>query len=708
MSGTKLYFTTEEISKIKILLLKPVKKEHRAKIWMIASGAMREKCNNPQYYTTLRDFPEGIPSPYETQIEMDLHRTFPQDPFFKKKTTIDSMKNILLAYSRRNISIGYCQGFNFIVGRILTIVNSEEDAFWLFVVIIESILPLNYYSELAGIIIDTSILHWLFKAYNEEVYAHLTKLNYQYSINNLLYKWFVSLFIQNTSEECSLIIWDCLFLDGDIALFYASIAMFTMMEVEIITTTAMENLHYLFDEEISKYNKKEIVQHYCLIKSKDVHITREFLLENRAIYEKEVVSNILQGNSKRLEMLMNTKRQASYVKGMVICQRDWPMCIYDLAYKYNNILNCLVLKTGEKLNVIENYFFKECFKKPYIRSKSIEKENEEHHSFLEGEEDNSNNKKRKRPTQIYILPYKKDECDSPEITESVENSNKFDFNSKFNDKEIQKKLAMLNRERKDKSFSTKEDYELEVNSNNKEKCKEVINRNETTTTQTTDTSNSQFLHVNQPANSSMLLDEKPKSYTVYKKCASKSPKKIVWNKSNKEAMKFKAYLNLLIERRKHICEEQEDDDESSIIEKIQREETIRKRAVTLVSNVKQFISNKPQKDVFFNVASKVQQSTVINKKEEMIVQSLRGDCKSFLNKEKEFELDDVKDTDIYFDSHCKLNSFNTTKKNKTENFSENKTKNNNKTKTKITKINYQIPNMETMKEEDEIFTSNNN
>jgi hypothetical protein len=35
------------------------------------------------------------------------------------------LKNILICYSIRNNSIGYCQGFNFIVCRILEIMQNE-------------------------------------------------------------------------------------------------------------------------------------------------------------------------------------------------------------------------------------------------------------------------------------------------------------------------------------------------------------------------------------------------------------------------------------------------------------------------------------------------------------------------------------------------------------------------------------------------------
>ena len=38
---------------------------------------------------------------------------------------IDKLRNVLLAFSRRNSSIGYNQGFNFIVGRILEVVEDE-------------------------------------------------------------------------------------------------------------------------------------------------------------------------------------------------------------------------------------------------------------------------------------------------------------------------------------------------------------------------------------------------------------------------------------------------------------------------------------------------------------------------------------------------------------------------------------------------------
>ena len=52
----------------------------------------------------------------------------------------------MTAYSKRNPMIGYCQGMNFIMARILKHIKHEEEAFWIFTNIVEGILPIDYYT----------------------------------------------------------------------------------------------------------------------------------------------------------------------------------------------------------------------------------------------------------------------------------------------------------------------------------------------------------------------------------------------------------------------------------------------------------------------------------------------------------------------------------------------------------------------------------
>jgi hypothetical protein len=42
---------------------------------------------------------------------------------------------------------------NFVVGNLLKYLN-EEESFWVFVSITENILPIDYYSDMLGILVD--------------------------------------------------------------------------------------------------------------------------------------------------------------------------------------------------------------------------------------------------------------------------------------------------------------------------------------------------------------------------------------------------------------------------------------------------------------------------------------------------------------------------------------------------------------------------
>lgn len=60
---------------------------------------------------------------------------------------------MLNTYVKRNPTVGYCQGMNFIAGRLIQYM-SEEEAFWTLSMIIETLLPPDYYSNMVGVLID--------------------------------------------------------------------------------------------------------------------------------------------------------------------------------------------------------------------------------------------------------------------------------------------------------------------------------------------------------------------------------------------------------------------------------------------------------------------------------------------------------------------------------------------------------------------------
>ena len=114
--------TKKDIQILKALLLTDTPKKYRQELWIICSGAKLAKLNNKSYYKNITEISSQIPSwSFSIQIEKDLNRSkYKNDIKFINKT-----RKILNNFSIRSPTIGYCQGFNFIVEFILTIVENE-------------------------------------------------------------------------------------------------------------------------------------------------------------------------------------------------------------------------------------------------------------------------------------------------------------------------------------------------------------------------------------------------------------------------------------------------------------------------------------------------------------------------------------------------------------------------------------------------------
>jgi hypothetical protein len=95
------------------------------KVWMLASGAANLMNINKNYYFRLRDSVSIYPNPCFNQIELDLRRTFPYDDQDQVEKLIVPLRNVLFTFIKRNPTVGYCQGMNFIAGNILKHLNEE-------------------------------------------------------------------------------------------------------------------------------------------------------------------------------------------------------------------------------------------------------------------------------------------------------------------------------------------------------------------------------------------------------------------------------------------------------------------------------------------------------------------------------------------------------------------------------------------------------
>ncbi|EAS04528.2 rab-GTPase-TBC domain protein (macronuclear) [Tetrahymena thermophila SB210] len=158
----------------------------------------------------------------EVQIEKDINRTFPSQPYFATKSqqqyTRDNdtiigfkpLKRVLVSISNMYPHLGYCQGMNFILGFILMINGSKEDeAFWMFKVLAEHpdfMLMGLYENELPLL----KFLEFVAKQILKEQCSELLDFFEQNDIPDSFWltKWILTLFLYNFPVKICSRFWD--------------------------------------------------------------------------------------------------------------------------------------------------------------------------------------------------------------------------------------------------------------------------------------------------------------------------------------------------------------------------------------------------------------------------------------------------------------------------------------------------------------------
>ncbi|KAF5359891.1 hypothetical protein D9756_002944 [Leucocoprinus leucothites] len=220
----------------------------RSKVWMECSGALELK-EPGSFKDLLEAKAEEGPGSVVSEIEKDVGRTMPLNIFFGGDGAgVDKLRRVLVAYSRRNPAVGYCQGMNLITSTILLVHADEEDAFWMLAVLVEKILPEDFFSPslLPSRACPLVLLDYVAE-HLPKLHAHLTELGID--LGAICFSWFLSLFTDCLPVETLFRVWDVFLVDGLDVLFRIALGILRRNEQELLSCesipavyVALENL----------------------------------------------------------------------------------------------------------------------------------------------------------------------------------------------------------------------------------------------------------------------------------------------------------------------------------------------------------------------------------------------------------------------------------------------------------------------------------
>ena len=317
--------------------------------------------NNNDYYQKLLKYSQEVKCPSSIQIDLDLRRTFPNEEQVMDENFQKSLRNVLICYTTRNTSVGYCQGMNFVVSRLLLIMRDEEQTFWLFLQIMESIVSLIYYADLQGIIIETTLIETLLPIYLPELVDFLEKNNFTLTISNFIHKWMVCIFTQTLKIEMVYTFLDFFFMDGCSSLIKNSLYIFASIQEEIMSQDSFEEIYLVLTEVENKIiNPREMIYY---LYEKNFDFTEKQIINLRNILSKPIRNKLKNG-----ELLSTAKRtwdenRELLKKRNINCDPNWPFCLYEVENDFSGVL---VFKESKNTFIIDDYY--------YIKSKGYQDE----------------------------------------------------------------------------------------------------------------------------------------------------------------------------------------------------------------------------------------------------------------------------------------------------------------------------------------------
>lgn len=155
---------------------------------------------------------------------------------------------------------------NFILGTILAAGFYEEEAFWLLTQILETYLPVDYFSIMSGVLIDMKIFDYLISKKLPKLSMHIQEMGLDSSLFSV--QWFICMFAYSLQRNVVITIWDHFIVEGSSVIFKVGLAILTLVQDRLL--------------EVKEFRKVYVDDILSLIENFTTNLSQTDLLVNTA------------------------------------------------------------------------------------------------------------------------------------------------------------------------------------------------------------------------------------------------------------------------------------------------------------------------------------------------------------------------------------------------------------------------------------------
>jgi len=214
---------------------------------------------------------------------------------------------------------------------------------------------------MAGLMIDVDIMLLLVQKYFPELISIMEEKYFLEYFKNILFQWFLSLFIHDFSFEASLVIWDILFLDKFVVLFKTVICLVKYIQKDFMNSKieSLEIFRNFMKNSFTNFTDISYLMYFISLRK--FEFNSNIIERNRIFLEQSTIEHINRINTHKLNKLKERMKIMDEE-----CNIDLQICIYDAVATYK-VTDHFVYKLSENLELIEDYFDNGCINyKTYI------------------------------------------------------------------------------------------------------------------------------------------------------------------------------------------------------------------------------------------------------------------------------------------------------------------------------------------------------